>query len=217
MVFYEDTIKKFVKKGFLPKDVFKRFNNVFISLDTTNDLEAQWTVYNTLNANLGLFVGFNADSTLSNSANQSCQVYMDTSGNMIVYINGTDTASGYLASDAKTYTFRVVYQNPGWKVYCVSPDDATFSSEIEIYSTTTDSTGPFYFHAQNIGTTMEWVDDVNIGTEVKANYFKPYTGSWDHTKSLVIIAHMHKSLDTSLHEETPEILDFIQIAKVTEE
>ena len=38
MIFYEDNIKKSVKKGVLPKDIFKRFNNVFISLDTTNDL-----------------------------------------------------------------------------------------------------------------------------------------------------------------------------------
>ncbi|MEF9425817.1 MAG: hypothetical protein L0956_01055 [Candidatus Mariimomonas ferrooxydans] len=38
MVFYEDVIKKAVKKGVLPKEIFKRFNNVFISLDTTNDL-----------------------------------------------------------------------------------------------------------------------------------------------------------------------------------
>ncbi len=38
MVFYEDNIKKSVKKGALPKGIFQRFNNVFISLDTTNDL-----------------------------------------------------------------------------------------------------------------------------------------------------------------------------------
>ncbi len=38
MVFYEETIKKAVKKGAIPKDVFKRFNNMFISVDTTNDL-----------------------------------------------------------------------------------------------------------------------------------------------------------------------------------
>lgn len=38
MVFYEDDIKKAVKKGLLPKEVFQRFNNVFISVDTTNDL-----------------------------------------------------------------------------------------------------------------------------------------------------------------------------------
>jgi len=38
MVLYEDNIKKSVKKGALPKDVFKRFNNVFIALDKTNDL-----------------------------------------------------------------------------------------------------------------------------------------------------------------------------------
>ncbi len=38
MVFYEDDIKKALKKGALPKEIFNRFKNVFISLDTTNDL-----------------------------------------------------------------------------------------------------------------------------------------------------------------------------------
>ena len=38
MVLYEDNVKKAVKKGALPKATFQRFNNVFISLDTTNDL-----------------------------------------------------------------------------------------------------------------------------------------------------------------------------------
>lgn len=38
MVFYENNIKKSVKKGALQKEIFQRFNNVFISLDTTNDL-----------------------------------------------------------------------------------------------------------------------------------------------------------------------------------
>ncbi len=38
MVFYEGEIKKSVKKGTIPQNVFKRFDNVFISLDVTNDL-----------------------------------------------------------------------------------------------------------------------------------------------------------------------------------
>jgi mRNA interferase RelE/StbE len=38
MVLYEDNIKKSVKKGALPKDVFERYKNVFIALDKTNDL-----------------------------------------------------------------------------------------------------------------------------------------------------------------------------------
>jgi len=38
MVFYEDDVKKAVKKGALPKETFQRFNNIFISLNTTNDL-----------------------------------------------------------------------------------------------------------------------------------------------------------------------------------
>jgi mRNA interferase RelE/StbE len=38
MVFYEESIRKSIAKGSLPKDVFERFNNVFIALDTTHDL-----------------------------------------------------------------------------------------------------------------------------------------------------------------------------------
>ena len=38
MVLYEDRIKKVVKKGIIPREVFQRFHNVFIALDTTNDL-----------------------------------------------------------------------------------------------------------------------------------------------------------------------------------
>jgi len=38
MVVYEENVKKAVTKGSLPRDIFERFNNVFISLDTTHDL-----------------------------------------------------------------------------------------------------------------------------------------------------------------------------------
>lgn len=38
MVFYEESVKKSVIKGLLPKDIFAKFNNVFIALDTTHDL-----------------------------------------------------------------------------------------------------------------------------------------------------------------------------------
>lgn len=38
MVYYEDEIKKAVKKGHLPRDIFIRFNNVFMALDATKDL-----------------------------------------------------------------------------------------------------------------------------------------------------------------------------------
>lgn len=38
MVFYEESVKKSVLKGLLPIDIFKKINNVFISLDTTHDL-----------------------------------------------------------------------------------------------------------------------------------------------------------------------------------
>ena len=38
MIFYEKDVKRSVKKGIIPKDIFRRFNNAFIALDNTNDL-----------------------------------------------------------------------------------------------------------------------------------------------------------------------------------
>ena len=38
MIFYEKDVKKSVKKGIIPKNIFRRFNNAFIALDNTNDL-----------------------------------------------------------------------------------------------------------------------------------------------------------------------------------
>ena len=38
MVVYEENVKKAVIKGAVPRDIFLRFNNVFISLNTTHDL-----------------------------------------------------------------------------------------------------------------------------------------------------------------------------------
>ncbi|GBE40944.1 hypothetical protein BMS3Bbin09_00831 [bacterium BMS3Bbin09] len=38
MILYEDSIKKAVKKGTLFREVFQRFENVFIALNATNDL-----------------------------------------------------------------------------------------------------------------------------------------------------------------------------------
>jgi len=38
VVLYESEIKKAVNKGLIPRNVFKRFDNVFISLDITHDL-----------------------------------------------------------------------------------------------------------------------------------------------------------------------------------
>jgi mRNA interferase RelE/StbE len=38
MIYYENEVKKAVKKGTLPKEIFTRLNNAFIALDTTGDL-----------------------------------------------------------------------------------------------------------------------------------------------------------------------------------
>lgn len=38
MIYYENEVKKAVRKGTLPKEIFARFNNAFIALETTKDL-----------------------------------------------------------------------------------------------------------------------------------------------------------------------------------
>ncbi|MDP1993815.1 MAG: hypothetical protein Q8K40_01075 [Ignavibacteria bacterium] len=38
MIQFENEVKKAVKKGMLPKEIFARFNNAFIALETTGDL-----------------------------------------------------------------------------------------------------------------------------------------------------------------------------------
>jgi mRNA interferase RelE/StbE len=38
MIYYEEKVKKKIKKGDLPKNIIKRFHNAFISLDVTKDL-----------------------------------------------------------------------------------------------------------------------------------------------------------------------------------
>jgi mRNA interferase RelE/StbE len=38
MVFHEDEVLKQINKGKVPKGIFELFNNAFIALETTNDL-----------------------------------------------------------------------------------------------------------------------------------------------------------------------------------
>lgn len=38
MLHYEHEVKKAVKKGILPKEIFSRFNNVFVALEATSDM-----------------------------------------------------------------------------------------------------------------------------------------------------------------------------------
>ena len=39
MIYYEDKVKKMIKKGELEKKVVERFHNAFLSLDLTKDIE----------------------------------------------------------------------------------------------------------------------------------------------------------------------------------
>lgn len=38
MIFYEDEVLRHIKKGQISKEIFRLFNNAFISLETTNDM-----------------------------------------------------------------------------------------------------------------------------------------------------------------------------------
>lgn len=108
-------------------------------------------------------------ATLSNLTitENSAFLYPNQLGDFYAWINGAGTNTTYSYIPGKTYKCRIVYQGPGWKFYVQSDDDATYSTEVEIYSTVTDSTGPMYFHLNSL-TTMagkSWLDDVVIATE----------------------------------------------------
>jgi mRNA interferase RelE/StbE len=38
MIYYEDEVWRHVKKGKIPNEIFRLFNNAFIALETTDDL-----------------------------------------------------------------------------------------------------------------------------------------------------------------------------------
>ncbi len=38
MIFYEDEVLRHIKQGKIPKEIIRLFNNAFIALETTNDI-----------------------------------------------------------------------------------------------------------------------------------------------------------------------------------
>ena len=105
--------------------------------------------------------GFCASSTLTITG-QTALLYF-SAGNFLAWVNGSGTDTTYNYTAGKTYNIRIVYQNPGWKYYVQSPDDATYSTEVEIHSTLTDSTGPMYAEFNfyySVG--LSYLDDVDI-------------------------------------------------------
>lgn len=39
MIFYEKAVKRAIRKGLLPKEIFKKIDKVFVVLDATKDLD----------------------------------------------------------------------------------------------------------------------------------------------------------------------------------
>lgn len=137
------------------------YNSDFIALDIKSIAPS--------NVNINNMGGLVASNTLDYSNANSVMIHFSYNGpaDVYVYINGLPVNTGYTWITGKTYNKRIVYQNPGWKFYIQSPDDVTFSSEVEIYSTVTDSIGPFHVQLQGghaAGTVI--YDDVIL------------TGSW---------------------------------------
>jgi hypothetical protein len=55
------------------------------------------------------------------------------------------------------------------------------------------------------------------GDVLKAYYYLPFTGAWDSKQSLIIIAMLNREVETNFDlSVSPEIDDFLQIARVSE-
>lgn len=122
--------------------------------------EWRYTITPVASDNIGMF-GPNASSSLDITTN-GIQLFPASANDFYVRLNGAsfNTGNDYIAGDI--YKVRIVYQNPGWNVYVQSDDDATYNTEVLIYTTATDSTGPFYFHINMLASTggVSHVDDV---------------------------------------------------------
>ena len=64
---------------------------------------------------------------------------------------------------------------------------------------------------------IEFIPGREPSGTIKGSYLKDFAGSWDNRKSLVILAKLEKQILTATLEDSPEIDDFIQIAKVTKD
>ncbi|MCK5603570.1 hypothetical protein KAR91_16920 [Candidatus Pacearchaeota archaeon] len=118
------------------------------------------------NTSDNITTGYSNLTTLTVSTGQFGCFQTGPADNKIYFgLNGGTLDTGFVYTNGKTYKVRIVYQNPGWKMYIQSDDDATYSSEIEVFSTITDSTGPFYFqHNVRQGANLP-LDDVYMFTE----------------------------------------------------
>lgn len=74
-----------------------------------------------------------------------------------------------------------------------------------------------YTHVQSAPDYIDFIPGRAPSGTVYANYFKPFIGDWDSKQSLVVIAHIHKTLESAAHTDSPEIDDFLQVVKVTEQ
>jgi hypothetical protein len=112
------------------------------------------------------FLGPCSSSTLLFLGVQSCLLYFGYSAGLwTVYLNGAGYSTGHGWQADKTYHFRIVYKNPGWEIHVQSPDHGNYSDETLIYSTSTDSTGPMYFHANfKSPAGLTYLDDVVVYT-----------------------------------------------------
>lgn len=63
---------------------------------------------------------------------------------------------------------------------------------------------------------VEFIPGREPSGTIKGTYLKDFAGPWDSKKSLVILAALEKEIATAALEDSPQIDDFLQIAKVTE-
>lgn len=73
-----------------------------------------------------------------------------------------------------------------------------------------------YIHVNGTPDYVDFIPGREPAVAIKGTYLKDYAGSWDNKRCLVILAHLEKDMTLATQADTPEIDDFLQIAKVTE-
>lgn len=156
-----ETNQRLEGKGNNSWNVNGLISDVSVSLITNRTYAAKLTTGHT--SIVGMF-GFLNNATLAISATQSALFYFGDGGVIYIWLNGANVSAAYSYLAGKTYNLRIVYQNPGWKFYIQSPDDATFVTEVMVYSTTTNSTGPMYHQLNFYGSAaLSYIDNVDVG------------------------------------------------------
>lgn len=115
------------------------------------------------------YAGFSGSEALDSTFADGLGIYFKNDGTFSIFLNGSEITTEYEYRFQTKYRIKIIYVNPGWEVYVESEEDSDYDNPVLIYETTTDSTGPMYFHF-NILYGVIYLDDVRVLSE----YIPPF-------------------------------------------